>query len=220
MWITLTIKLNFSFEVNLDHALSVLPYVKSFSLFPRKRWLSWLIAQKLFYYEKWRNWLNLPMHIFVHLYKKTEIIYACTYMYAHITHYKFFFFCFLQTISSTSSHFSSSSFNCSLVHKTENWLTFCQCLSRALRDDNPKFLMAASAFLLPVQPLMVSAVHTGMMEVIHRFWSLTLFLNTIYTLKFGTTSKSVLWLWKLVCYTLEYYNNVNMPIPLTSIRIF
>ncbi|XP_062171053.1 uncharacterized protein LOC133876826 [Alnus glutinosa] len=40
------------------------------------------------------------------------------------------------------------------------------CLSRALRDDNPKFLMAASAFLLPVQPLMVSAVHTGMMEVV------------------------------------------------------
>jgi hypothetical protein len=27
--------------------------------------------------------------------------------------------------------------------------------------------MAASAFLLPVQPLMVSAVHTGMMEVTH-----------------------------------------------------
>jgi len=25
--------------------------------------------------------------------------------------------------------------------------------------------MAASAFLLPVQPMMVSAVHTGMMEV-------------------------------------------------------
>ncbi|KAL4612581.1 hypothetical protein ACB092_08G210200 [Castanea dentata] len=40
------------------------------------------------------------------------------------------------------------------------------CLSRALRGDNPKFLMAASAFLLPVQPLMVSAVHTGMMEVV------------------------------------------------------
>ncbi|OIS95632.1 hypothetical protein A4A49_58553 [Nicotiana attenuata] len=39
------------------------------------------------------------------------------------------------------------------------------CLSRALRKKNPKFLMAASAFLLPVQPLMVSAVHTGMMEV-------------------------------------------------------
>lgn len=38
------------------------------------------------------------------------------------------------------------------------------CLSRALRNENPKFLMAASAFLLPIQPLMVSAVHTGMME--------------------------------------------------------
>ncbi|XP_022726174.1 uncharacterized protein LOC111282377 [Durio zibethinus] len=39
------------------------------------------------------------------------------------------------------------------------------CLSRALRNENPKLLMAASALLLPVQPLMVSAVHTGMMEV-------------------------------------------------------
>ncbi|XP_031286103.1 uncharacterized protein LOC116144816 [Pistacia vera] len=39
------------------------------------------------------------------------------------------------------------------------------CLSRALRDENPKMLMAASALLLPIQPLMVSAVHTGMMEV-------------------------------------------------------
>ncbi|MBA0702562.1 hypothetical protein Goari_022311, partial [Gossypium aridum] len=38
-------------------------------------------------------------------------------------------------------------------------------LSRALRNENPKLLMAASALLLPVQPLMVSAVHTGMMEV-------------------------------------------------------
>ncbi|XVE85422.1 hypothetical protein DITRI_Ditri17bG0090000 [Diplodiscus trichospermus] len=39
------------------------------------------------------------------------------------------------------------------------------CLSRALRNENSKLLMAASALLLPVQPLMVSAVHTGMMEV-------------------------------------------------------
>ncbi|KAH9746336.1 Fold protein [Citrus sinensis] len=40
-----------------------------------------------------------------------------------------------------------------------------ECLSRALRDENPKMLMAASALALPIQPLMVSAVHTGMMEV-------------------------------------------------------
>lgn len=40
------------------------------------------------------------------------------------------------------------------------------CLSRALKDDNPKMLMAASAFLLPFRPLTVSAVHTGMMEVL------------------------------------------------------
>ncbi|KAF5777286.1 hypothetical protein HanXRQr2_Chr12g0533861 [Helianthus annuus] len=39
------------------------------------------------------------------------------------------------------------------------------CLSRALRDENPKLLMAASALCLPIQPLIVSLVHTGMMEV-------------------------------------------------------
>ncbi|ONI31727.1 hypothetical protein PRUPE_1G326900 [Prunus persica] len=39
------------------------------------------------------------------------------------------------------------------------------CLSRALRNENPKLLMAASALFLPIQPLMVSAVHTGIMEV-------------------------------------------------------
>ncbi|KAB2084308.1 hypothetical protein ERO13_D05G310300v2 [Gossypium hirsutum] len=39
------------------------------------------------------------------------------------------------------------------------------CLSRAIRNENPKLLMAATALLLPVQPLMVSAIHTGMMEV-------------------------------------------------------
>lgn len=40
-----------------------------------------------------------------------------------------------------------------------------QCLSRALRNENPKLLTAASTFLLPFQPIMVSAVHTGLMEV-------------------------------------------------------
>lgn len=39
------------------------------------------------------------------------------------------------------------------------------CLSGALRNENPKYLMAASALCLPFHPLMVSAVHTGMMEV-------------------------------------------------------
>ncbi|EPS57445.1 hypothetical protein M569_17372, partial [Genlisea aurea] len=38
------------------------------------------------------------------------------------------------------------------------------CLSRALKNENSKALMAASAVLLPIQPLMVSAVHTGIME--------------------------------------------------------
>lgn len=39
------------------------------------------------------------------------------------------------------------------------------CLTRALRDEHPKLLMAASTLLLPFQPLMVTALHTGMMEV-------------------------------------------------------
>ncbi|BAF23786.1 uncharacterized protein [Oryza sativa Japonica Group] len=39
------------------------------------------------------------------------------------------------------------------------------CLSRALRNEHPKLLMAASTLLLPFQPLVVSAVHTGIMEV-------------------------------------------------------
>lgn len=74
-------------------------------------------------------------------------------------------FLFFANNGSTYLDFSSSFFSCSLRHKTEKLKNFCQCLSRALRDDNPKLLMAASAFLLPVKPLMVSAVHTGMMEV-------------------------------------------------------
>ncbi|KAH6802190.1 fold protein [Perilla frutescens var. frutescens] len=39
------------------------------------------------------------------------------------------------------------------------------CLTRALRNENSKLLMATSALFLPIQPLMVSAVHTGLMEV-------------------------------------------------------
>lgn len=41
---------------------------------------------------------------------------------------------------------------------------FTQCLTRALRDEHPRLLMAASTLLLPFQPLMVTALHTGMME--------------------------------------------------------
>ncbi|KAJ4836194.1 hypothetical protein Tsubulata_013732 [Turnera subulata] len=58
------------------------------------------------------------------------------------------------------------------VRKYLRWLDYTMiatatlCLSRALRNENPpKLLMAASAALLPVQPMMVSAVHTGMMEM-------------------------------------------------------
>ncbi|KAA0046324.1 hypothetical protein IC582_021968 [Cucumis melo] len=40
------------------------------------------------------------------------------------------------------------------------------CLTGALKNDNPKLLMAASALLLPLRPFTVSALHTGMMEVI------------------------------------------------------
>ncbi|CAL9136486.1 unnamed protein product [Musa textilis] len=39
------------------------------------------------------------------------------------------------------------------------------CLSQAVRNENPKLLMAASTILLPFQPFMVSAMHTGLMEV-------------------------------------------------------
>ncbi|XP_011016406.1 PREDICTED: uncharacterized protein LOC105119911 [Populus euphratica] len=35
------------------------------------------------------------------------------------------------------------------------------CLSRALRNENSKYLTAASAALLPIQPLMVSAIHVA-----------------------------------------------------------
>ncbi|KAJ4840595.1 hypothetical protein Tsubulata_021430 [Turnera subulata] len=57
------------------------------------------------------------------------------------------------------------------VRKYLRWLDYTMiatatvCLSRALRNENPKLLMAASAALLPIQPMMVSAVHTGMMEM-------------------------------------------------------
>ncbi|KAG8047327.1 hypothetical protein GUJ93_ZPchr0008g13434 [Zizania palustris] len=43
--------------------------------------------------------------------------------------------------------------------------TTALCLTRALRNEHPKLLMAASTLLLPFQPLVVSAVHTGIMEV-------------------------------------------------------
>ncbi|CAL9170306.1 unnamed protein product [Musa hybrid cultivar] len=39
------------------------------------------------------------------------------------------------------------------------------CLSRAVRNENPRLLMVASTILLPFQPFMVSAMHTGLMEV-------------------------------------------------------
>lgn len=39
------------------------------------------------------------------------------------------------------------------------------CLSKALGNESPKSLMMASALFLPIQPFMVSAVHTGLMEM-------------------------------------------------------
>lgn len=88
----------------------------------------------------------------------------------------------MLTVSSTCSVFSPSLFIDSLGHKTELFKTFPQCLSRALRDDNPRLLMAASAFLLPVRPLVVSAVHTGMMEVTHLSGPLT--LSVLFSVSF------------------------------------
>lgn len=49
--------------------------------------------------------------------------------------------------------------------KLSTFKTILQCLTGALRNDNPKLLMAASALLLPLRPFTVSALHTGMMEV-------------------------------------------------------
>lgn len=57
------------------------------------------------------------------------------------------------------------------VRKVFRWADYAMiattavCLTTAIRNDNPKLLLAASAVLLPFQPLLVSAVHTGMMEV-------------------------------------------------------
>ncbi|KAG0485562.1 hypothetical protein HPP92_009641 [Vanilla planifolia] len=68
---------------------------------------------------------------------------------------------------------ASSLYHCSRgqVRRLLRWADYTMiatatiCLSRALHSENPKLLMAASAMFLPFQPLMVSAVHTGMMEV-------------------------------------------------------
>ncbi|XP_028758122.1 uncharacterized protein LOC114717951 [Neltuma alba] len=68
---------------------------------------------------------------------------------------------------------ASSMYHCSRgkLRKFLRWVDYTMiatatvCLSRALRNENPKMLMAATAVFLPVQPLMVSLVHTGMMEV-------------------------------------------------------
>ncbi|KAJ8461448.1 hypothetical protein OPV22_034374 [Ensete ventricosum] len=68
---------------------------------------------------------------------------------------------------------ASSLYHCSrgVLRKYLRWADYTMiaattiCLSRSLRNENPKLLMAASTLLLPIQPLMVSAVHTGLMEV-------------------------------------------------------
>ncbi|CAL5206674.1 unnamed protein product [Lathyrus oleraceus] len=68
---------------------------------------------------------------------------------------------------------ASSMYHCSRgkLRKFMRWVDYTMiatttvCLSRALRNENPKLLMAASAAFLPVNPLMVTVIHTGMMEV-------------------------------------------------------
>lgn len=42
--------------------------------------------------------------------------------------------------------------------------TAALCLTSALRDDNSRTLMLASAFLIPIQPMLVTVLHTGLME--------------------------------------------------------
>ena len=46
-------------------------------------------------------------------------------------------------------------------------LNLLQCLSSALRSEkhNPKALVMASAMMIPFQPMLVTALHTGFMEV-------------------------------------------------------
>ena len=67
--------------------------------------------------------------------------------------------------------------------------TILQCLTGALRNDNPRMLMAASAFLLPLRPFTVSALHTGMMEVTFRSclcminWSILILICLITKLR-------------------------------------
>lgn len=69
-------------------------------------------------------------------------------------------------IASTVYHSSSGH-----VRKYLRWADYAMiaastlCLSSAVTEENPRMLMAASAACLPFQPLVVSAVHTGIMEV-------------------------------------------------------
>ncbi|KAL2643988.1 hypothetical protein R1flu_011575 [Riccia fluitans] len=42
--------------------------------------------------------------------------------------------------------------------------TAAVCLTSALRDDNSRALMLASAMFIPVQPMVVTVLHTGFME--------------------------------------------------------
>lgn len=68
---------------------------------------------------------------------------------------------------------ASSLYHCSRgqVRRFFRWADYTMiatatvCLSRALHSENPKLLMAASAMFLPIQPLIVSVIHTSMMEV-------------------------------------------------------
>ncbi|KAL2347651.1 hypothetical protein Fmac_001651 [Flemingia macrophylla] len=68
---------------------------------------------------------------------------------------------------------ASSMYHCSRgrLRKFLRWVDYTMiaatsvCLSIALRNESSKLLTAASAICLPVNPMMVSVLHTGMMEV-------------------------------------------------------
>lgn len=68
-------------------------------------------------------------------------------------------------IASSLYHASSGKLRRYLRWADYTMIAIASVFSRALRNENQKLLMAASALILPVQPLMVSALHTGMMEV-------------------------------------------------------
>ena len=72
-----SLKLSFSLEVNLDHALPVLSMLSLSPLVPKKKEMICMInCTKIIHYEKQGRWLNLPMYIYIYIYIYIRI-YMC-----------------------------------------------------------------------------------------------------------------------------------------------